>query len=170
MPAYSSKRVVFSRGSAEALGGDRLPVCTGHPQNCRTNPSSEAILPSSQTYQSTPSYRPAAPSPPRGAPGTASCMSLGASPWASLGKAPSCSRCRPGASLSSGLGVERGTSCCPAGSDRQGRSSGGTGSSAPARKEPQPSGRIPLQDRLTRASLPRSEEHTSELQSRQYLV
>ena len=38
MPAYSSKRVVLSRGSAEALGGDRLPVCTGLPQNCRTNP------------------------------------------------------------------------------------------------------------------------------------
>src|SRR3712207_8763957 len=37
MPAYSSKRVVLSGGSAEALGGDRLPVCTGLPQNCRTN-------------------------------------------------------------------------------------------------------------------------------------
>src|SRR3712207_4209580 len=56
---------------------------------------SGAILPSSPTYPTIPPHRRGASSPPRGAPSTSSCMSLGASPSASVETAPSCPRCRP---------------------------------------------------------------------------
>src|SRR3712207_4877452 len=61
------------------------------PETAEQTPSSGAILPSSPTYPATLSYQRGVPSRPRGAPSTSSCMSLGASPWASPEKAPSCS-------------------------------------------------------------------------------
>src|SRR5215208_13850 len=65
-----------------------------YPKNCRTNPLSRAILPSSRTYRATPSCRLTAPSPPHGAPTIAARKSSSASPWACPGMAPSCS-CSP---------------------------------------------------------------------------
>jgi hypothetical protein len=72
----------------------RPPYCfSRYPQNCRTNPSSETILPSSPVYLATPSCQGAAPSPPRDASTTAARRFASASPWASAGMASSCSRC-----------------------------------------------------------------------------
>src|SRR5215211_5919550 len=38
MPVYSSKPVELSRGSTGSLGGDRLPVSTGHPKTAEQTP------------------------------------------------------------------------------------------------------------------------------------
>src|SRR5215217_9774714 len=61
-------------------------------QNCRTNSTIGAILPSSPAYLATPSCPRAAPSPPRRVPLGAASNSHGGSPLASLETAPSCSR------------------------------------------------------------------------------
>src|SRR5215217_5016760 len=61
-------------------------------QNCRTNSTIGAILPSSPAYLATPSCPRAAPSPPHRVPLGAASNSHGGSPLASLETAPSCSR------------------------------------------------------------------------------
>lgn len=126
MPS-SRQRVRKNRPSDDCLWGHK-----GHSKNCQTNPSSETILPSPQTYLATPSFRRAASSPPRGAPRTVSCKCRGASPWISAGMTPSCSCSLRGAC---GLLVPRevsGASCFPAGSGRRGRRSAGTGTASVA--------------------------------------
>src|SRR3712207_6135930 len=73
------------------------------PKTAEQTLSSGAILPSSPPYPATLSYQRVVPSRPRDAPSTSSCMSLGTSPLASPGTAPSCSHYLRGAPLSSVL-------------------------------------------------------------------
>jgi hypothetical protein len=65
---------------------DRLRYPNGPSKNCRTNPSSETIPPSSPAYPATPSWRRVEPSPPHCVPLGAASKSHGASPWASPGR------------------------------------------------------------------------------------
>jgi hypothetical protein len=82
MPAYSSRCNALGRGSRE-LTRRRPPSCfSRYLQNCRTNPSSKAILPSFPVYLATLAYREVAPSPPRDASTTAAHRFASASPWA----------------------------------------------------------------------------------------
>src|SRR5215208_1666569 len=134
---------------------DRLRVPKGHPK-LPNEPLSGGYSSVSPSCLSTPSCLPAAPSPPRRVPLGAASKSHDASPWASLGRASSCSpslRASPG---SSAPDVEHGASRSPAGSRRRDRSNYGTGNSVRVRKGELPSGRTSLRDRRTTVSLPRS--------------
>jgi hypothetical protein len=73
-------------GVLDALATTGFAVSVGYRQNCRTNPLSRAILPTSRTCLATPSCRRVAPYPPRGAPTRAGRRSSSASPLGFSGK------------------------------------------------------------------------------------
>src|SRR5215211_6931822 len=146
VPAYPHQDALNSAEVCKSPpDADRLSVSADYTRNCRTNPSEGTILPSSQTYLATPSCEQAAPSPPRGAPTRAARRSASASPWASPGTAPACSRCRRASPLSSRPCEGRGSSRSRAGSRRPDRSNDGTRNTYPARTGSPPSCRNPLQ-------------------------